>query len=290
MKQLLLPVFFLLCFPTLLRAQYNAHDSDMNKPVAPFRIIGNIYYVGASDVTSYLITTPKGHILIDGGFESTAQQIEANIARLGFKLEDVKILLINHAHYDHCGGLAELKRRTGAKLYASPADAPVLRDGGKSDFAFGGPKPLFPPVWPGALLQDGQEIRLGDVVLTTHFTPGHTKGATSWTMYVPDHGKSYKVVFASSVSTLDYSLVNNKKYPEIAADFSRTFETLRGIHPDVFLGSHGDFFDLLGKAKRLREGASPNPFIDPTGYSDFVTRTSKAFQDRLKASGTKAKN
>ena len=282
MKYLLSFLLSFLCYTNGLLAQKNAHDSDMNKPVAPFRIIGNIYYVGASDVTSYLITTPKGHILIDAGFESTAQQIEANIAQLGFKVEDIKILLIDHAHYDHCGGVAELKRRTNARLYASPQDALLLRDGGKSDFAFGGRKPLFPMVGPASILQDGQEVRLGDVVLTAHFTPGHTKGATSWTMYVSDHGKAYKVIVASSLSSLDYPLTNNKKYPEIAGDFSRTFETLRSIHPDVFLASHGQFFDLAEKAKKLREGASVNPFIDPTGYSDFVTRMSKAFEDRLK--------
>lgn len=259
----------------------------MNQPVEPFKIIGNIYYVGASDVTSFLITTPQGHILIDAGFEETVPQIKANIAKLGFKLEDVKILLINHAHYDHCGGLAEIKKLTNAKLFASPQDAPVLEDGGASDFRFGGDKNFsFAPVKVDEILKDGQKIKLGDTVLKTYFTFGHTKGATSWTTDVSENGKKYKVVFMSSVTTLDYSFVNNAKYPNIAEDFAQTYQTLKSIKADVFLASHGQFFDLLGKAERIRAGAKPNPFIDPKGYQNFVARMSKAFEEKLKAEKT----
>lgn len=253
----------------------------MNQPVEPFKIIGNIYYVGASDVTSYLITTPQGHILIDAGFEETVSQIKANVEKLGFKLEDIKILLINHAHYDHCGGLAEIKKLTKAKLYASPPDAPSLEDGGKSDFRFGGDEAFsFAPVKVDEVLKDGQEINLGGTALKTLFTFGHTKGATSWTMDVSDGGKKYKVVFTSSVTTLDYSLINNPKYPRIAEDFTKTFDTLDKLKADVFLSSHGQFFDLTAKAEKLRSGAKPNPFIDPKGYQRFVERMRKAFQNK----------
>lgn len=270
-------------------SQQNESDRAMNKPVEPFKIIGNIYYVGASDVTSYLITTPKGHILIDAGFEETVPQIKANIAKLGFKLEDIKILLNNHAHYDHCGGLAEIKKLTNAKLYASPPDAPVLEDGGKSDFWFGGDKTLFPPVKVDEILKDGQEINLGGTTLKTHFTFGHTKGATSWTMDVSENGKKYKVVFTSSVTTLDYPLANNPKYPNIAEDFTKTFKTLGKIKAEIFLSSHGVFFDLTKKAEKFRSGATPNPFIDPNGYKRFVERMRKAFQDKFDQEN-KAKN
>lgn len=263
-------------------SQQNESDRAMNKPVEPFRIIGDIYYVGASDVTSYLITTPKGHILIDAGFEETVPQIKANVAELGFKLEDIKILLINHAHYDHCGGLSEIKKLTNAKLYASPPDAPVLEDGGKSDFWFGGDKLLFPPVKVDEILKDGQEINLGGTTVKTHFTFGHTKGATSWTMDVSDGEKKYKVVFTSSVTTLDYPLADNPKYPRIAEDFTKTFETLSKIKAEVFLSSHGQFFNLLEKAEKLRSGAKSNPFIDPNGYQTFVERMQKSFQNKLK--------
>lgn len=271
-----------LFFSFAVSAQNSEDDRKMNQPFEPFKIIGNIYYVGASDVTSFLITTPNGHILIDGGFEETVPQIKANVAKLGFKLEDIKILLINHAHYDHCGGLAEIKKLTGAQLFASPPDAPVLADGGISDFRFGGEKPLFTPVKADKILQDREKIKLGNTVLTTYFTFGHTKGATSWTMDVSENGKKYKVVFMSSITTLDYSFVNNSKYPEIAKDFAKTYQTLGGIKADVFLASHGGFFDLSEKAEKLRAGAKQNPFIDPKGYQRFVLRMTKAFEDKLK--------
>ncbi len=286
----ILTVFLILISAISNCAQQNENDRKMNQPVEPFRIIGNIYYVGASDVTSYLITTPEGHILIDAGFEETVPQIKANVARLGFKLEDIKILLINHAHYDHCGGLSEIKNLTKAKLYASPPDAKVLEDGGASDFRFGGDKNFsFAPVKVDAHLIDGQEIKLGDTVLKTHFTFGHTKGATSWTMDVSDGGKKYKTAFVSSVSLLDYALVNNSGYPRIAEDFAKTFKTLSEIKPDIFLSSHGQFFDLTEKAAKLRAGARTNPFIDPNGYQKFIERTSKAFQDKLRLETAKQK-
>jgi metallo-beta-lactamase class B len=280
---LLLPAL-ILCFSYAVLAQKLDGDRAMNQPVEPFKIIGNIYYVGASDVTSYLITTPQGHILIDAGFAETVPQIKANVARLGFKLEDIKILLVNHAHYDHCGGLAEIKKLTGARLFASPPDALVLEDGGVSDFRFGGdPAFSFTPVKVDEILKDGQEIRFGGSVLKTHFTFGHTKGATSWTAETTENGKKYNVAFISSVTTLDYSFVNNQKYPTIADDFAKTYQTLKEIKADVFLSSHGGFFDLTEKAAKLRAGAKTNPFIDPRGFERFVARMTKAFEDKLKA-------
>ncbi len=281
MKKFIL-LALILCFSAAVFAQKSESERAMNQPVEPFKIIGNIYYVGASDVTSYLLTTPQGHILIDGGFEETVPQIKANVAKLGFKFADIKILLINHAHYDHCGGLAEIKKLTNARLFASPPDAAVLKDGGISDFRFGGEGPLFPPVKVDRLLKDGQEIKLGGAALKTFFTFGHTKGATSWTTDVSENGKTYKVVFASSVTTLDYELVKNPKYPTIAEDFTRTFQTLGAIKADVFLASHGQFFDLLGKTEKLRGGAQTNPFIDPQGYQNFVLEMRNAFEARLK--------
>lgn len=283
MKKFIYFIALILCSSIAAFAQKSDGDRAMNQPVEPFKIIGNIYYVGASDVTAYLITTPNGHILIDAGFEETVPQIKANVAKLGFKLEDIKILLINHAHYDHCGGLAEIKKLTNAKLYASPPDASVLEDGGMSDFRFGGDKPLFTPVKVDEILKDGQEIKLGNTTLKTYFTHGHTKGATSWTTDISENGKKYKVVFASSVTTLDYSFVNNAKYPTIAEDFTKTYQTLKAIKADVFLASHGVFFDLTEKAAKLRSGAKTNPFIDAKGYQSFVARMDKAFQDKLNA-------
>ncbi len=174
--------------------------------------------------------------------------------------------------------------------YEEERQRKVLEDGGASDFRFGGDKNFsFAPVKVDAHLIDGQEIKLGDTVLKTHFTFGHTKGATSWTMDVSDGGKKYKTAFVSSVSLLDYALVNNSGYPRIAEDFAKTFKTLSEIKPDIFLSSHGQFFDLTEKAAKLRAGARTNPFIDPNGYQKFIERTSKAFQDKLRLETAKQK-
>lgn len=270
------------CFSFSIFAQKSENDREMNKPVEPFKIIGNVYYVGASDVTSYLITTPKGHILIDSGFSETVPQIKANVTKLGFKLEDIKILLLNHAHYDHCGGLAEMKKLTNARLYASPPDAKVLEDGGKSDFRFGGdPDAAFAPVKADEILKDGQEIKLGGTTLKTYFTFGHTKGATSWTTDVSENGKKYKVAFVSSLTTLDYTLNENPKYPNVKADFMKTFATLEKLKPDVVLSSHGQFFELTEKAEKARNGAKENPFISPKDYAAMIAYMKKAFNDKL---------
>jgi metallo-beta-lactamase class B len=285
---LLFLIFFFLAFQA--NAQKQEADRAMNKEVEPFRIIGNIYYVGASDVTSYLITTPKGHILIDAGFEETVPQIRQNVAKLGFKLEDVKILLINHAHYDHSGGLARLKQLTGARLFASPPDAPVLEDGGKSDFRFGGDSNFaFAPVKVDKILKNGEIIELGGTALMTLFTFGHTKGATSWKMNVTENKRKYTVVFASSLTTLDYALADNPKYPSVAADFTNTFTALKKIPADVLLSSHGVFFDLTEKAAKARSGAKPNPFVSRAQYKNFIARMEKAFQDKLNQQAKKQK-
>lgn len=265
----------------VISAQNSEGDRKMNQPMEPFKIIGNVYYVGASDVTSYLITTPQGHILIGAGFSETVPQIKANVAKLGFKLEDIKILLVDQSHYDHCGGLAEIKNLTNARLYASPPDASILEDGGKSDFWFGGDKELFTPVKVDERLKDGQEIKLGDTTLKTYFTFGHTKGATSWTTGVFENGKKYKLLFASSLTTLDYPLANNAKYPNIAEDFAKSYLTLKNIKADIFLSSHGGFFDLTKKAAKVYAGESPNPFVNPNESKRFIINMEKSFHEKL---------
>ena len=260
--------------------QPDPKDREMNKPVAPFRIAGNLYYVGANEVCSFLITTRQGHILLDGGFAETAPQIEQNITQLGFKIEDVKVLLNSHAHLDHAGGLAELKRKSGAKLIASAADAPMLRSGGHGDFRFGD-RLVFPPVEADQIIGDGESVRLGDQIITAYLTPGHTKGNTTWTTKISDGGKTYDVVFAGSPTALDYQLVGKESYPGIAADFEKTFSVLKKLPCDIFLSDHGSFFHLVEKHERLMHGENPNPFIDPDGYKKFVVHFEKEFRDKL---------
>lgn len=261
----------------------------MNQPAEPFKIIGNIYYVGASDVTSFLITTPQGHILIDSGFVETVPQIKRNIAKLGFKLEDVKVLLNSHAHLDHAGGLAELKEITQAKMFASEADAALLANGGKGDFSFGD-RLSYKPVKTDEILSDGEKVKLGGVMLQANLTPGHTKGCTTWTTSILENKQRYNVTFVCSTTAPGYTLVDNSNYPNIVADYQKTFRKLKKVKTDVFLGSHGGFFELTEKAKKLKSGAESNPFIDPQGYKDFLNKTEKAFLERLNKQRDDKKN
>jgi len=277
-------VLFALAFfaTTIAFGQADPTSRSWNKPVPPFQIVGNLYYVGATEIGSFLITTRQGHILLDGGFVETAPQIERNIAQLGFKLEDVKMLLNSHAHFDHAGGLAELKQKTGAKFIASARDAELLRAGGHGDFRFGDTL-AFPPVAVDHIIGDGESIELGDQRLIAWMTPGHTKGNTTWTTKISDGAKSYDVVFAGSPTVLDYQLVGKESYPGIAADYERTFAVLKKLHCDIFLSDHGSFFSFLEKRERLARGEKPNPFIDPDGYKRFVVQFENEFHQKLEA-------
>jgi metallo-beta-lactamase class B len=272
-------IFLAVC-PMGAGSRFAPAVAKWNRPVAAFRVAGNIYYVGASDVSSYLITTPQGHILLDTGFRETVPMIEANVRKLGFRVEDIRLLLISHAHYDHVGGIAAVKARTGAKLLANPADAPLLKRGGTGDFAFGDRFP-YPPAMPDRLLHDGEEVRLGDTVMTAHFTPGHTKGCTTWTTVVTDGGKSLHVVFPCSVSAPGYQLVNNQKYPEIIADFEHSIATLRALPCDIFLGLHSWEFDLPGKMAAKAGNSASNPFVDPEGYGRYLDRAQAAIEEAI---------
>jgi metallo-beta-lactamase class B len=283
---LILSLAFSLFLPTPANPQDDPQSRSWNQPVKPYRIIGNVWYVGASGVTSFLITTSKGHILLDSGFVETVPQIKQNVAQLGFKLNDVKILINSHAHNDHAGGLAELKELTGAKLMATEADAELLARGGKGDFQWGD-RFAYKPVKADRLLRDGDRVELGEVTLTARLTPGHTRGSTTWTMKAPEEGKQYDVVFSTSVSTPGYTLVNNAKYPQIVDDYRRTFQILKSLPCDVFLGPHAEFFSMREKMARMAQGAKPNPFIDPAGYREYVTNGERAFQKTLETQAQK---
>jgi metallo-beta-lactamase class B len=266
--------------------QADETSRDWNKPVPPFQVVGNLYYVGAAEVTSFLITTPKGHFLLDGGFAETAPQIERNISQLGFKLRDVKFLLNSHAHFDHAGGLARLKKLSGAKFVASDPDASLLKNGGHGDFRFGDTL-TFPPVEPDQIIHDGESIQIGDQKLTAHLTPGHTKGNTTWTTKISEGTKTYDVVFAGSPSILDYQLAGRESYPGIAADFEKTFAIFKTLPCDIFLSAHGSMFALKEKRERLMRGEKPNPFIDPQGYQRFIEEYEKTFRDKKREQESK---
>ena len=272
----------LILFPLNSFAALTAEEASWNQPVTPFRIIGNLYYVGASDITSYLIATPKGLILLDSGFAETVPQVEANIKTLGFKLSDVKILLNSHAHIDHAGGLAELRRVTHATLEVSAADAALMGRGGLGDPGYGD-RFHYEPTMADKLLKDGDKVELGGASMIAHITPGHTPGCTTWTMRVMGGGKPYDVVFLCSVTAPGYQLVNNPLYPDIAADFTHSFAVLKSLPCDVFLGAHGRYYDLQGKLARVQKHESGNPFIDPQGYRTYLDQAQHAFEQQLSA-------
>lgn len=253
-----------------------------NDPLEPFKIADNVYYVGASDLTSYLITTPKGHILIDGGSAETAAHIKRNIVTLGFKLEDIKIILNSHAHTDHAGGIPELKKLTGAVFYANPRDNLLLENGGLGDPNYGNKFP-FEKIKADRALKDHQKIKLGGMTLKANFTPGHTPGCTTWTTNVKDKGKTLKAIFVCSVSSPDYKLVGNEKYPTIESDYRSSFAWLKTQKPDIFLAAHGSIFGMMDKIKLLNANPAKNPFIDPQGYKEYVESTEKSFNEKLAA-------
>jgi metallo-beta-lactamase class B len=275
-----------LAFATLLLCVASLAQSDpqyraWNQPVEPFRVVGNIYYVGASDIAVFLITSPKGHILLDGGFVETAPQIRDNIRKLGFKVEDVKFLLNSQAHFDHAAGLAELKRITGAKFVASKEDGALIARGGKGDFMWGN-KMQFPPTQPERIINDSETVEIGGATMVAHITPGHTKGCTTWTTQVEEGGHRYDVVFICSTSAPGYKLVNNAKYPNIVEDYRQTFARLKTFPCDIMLGPHGSFFGLTEKRAALKNNPASNPFVNPREYRDYLTRSKAEFESELK--------
>jgi len=261
---------------TTLLGQADPTSRSWNQPVEPFRIISNIYYVGASDITSYLIATPKGHIVIDGGFPETEPMILRNVEKLGFDPHDIRIILNSHAHYDHAGGIAALREYTGATFIASEADAPLLARGGRDDPQFG-ERFHYPPVEPDQLLRDADRVSLGGSILTAHVTSGHTKGCTTFTMKAREKGKIYDVIFVCSTSAPDYRLVGNARYPDVVEDYRRTFAALRALPVDVFLGAHGSMYGLAGKM--ARRGKGQNPFVDPQGYKRYLDTSERSFNE-----------
>ncbi len=253
-------------------------------PIAPFKIADNLYYVGSQDLASYLIVTPKGDILINSNLESSVPLIRHSVEQLGFKFTDIKILLISHAHFDHDAGSAGILKQTGAQYMVMDADVPSVEDGGVTDFAYGG-KQQYPPAKVSRILHDGETVSLGGAVLTAHKTPGHTRGCTTWTMVAKDHGVARNVVFVGSWNVNPgYRLVDTKSkpasYPGIAADYVHTFDVLRGLPCDIFLGAHGVYFNMLEKLKRMpTEGSAV--WVDPAGYKAAVAERQQAFEAEL---------
>ena len=262
-------------------------QNDWTEPFPAFRIAGNLYYVGSRGLASYLITTPEGHILINSNMEANVPMIRTSVETLGFKFSDIKILLISHAHWDHCAASATIKRLTGAKYMVTEGDVGVVESGGKSDFQYGtDPTALFTATKVDRVLHDSDEVKLGDATLTARLTPGHTRGCTTWTMKVNDGSKARDVVIIGSPNVNPgYKLVGNTVYPGITEDYEKTFRVLKSLPVDYFLGAHGSYFDLETKYARLKAG-NPTVFIDPAGYKNFVAEREQAFRRELKKQKT----
>jgi metallo-beta-lactamase class B len=251
------------------------------KPAEPFRIAGNLYYVGANDVAAFLITGPEGHVLIDGGYPGTAPMIMASIAKLGFDIEDVEVLLNSEPHGDHAGGLAELQQASGARLWVSQASAGVIASGGDDpEMAL----PLRALVWTGIAgypaarvdhrLEDGDTIRVGPVALTAHVTGGHTRGCTSWSFPVREGGRVLNVVSACSLVVL-----GGMRYPEQGADLERSFRVLRSLPADIWVSSHARLWGRYRKLVARDTAKNPaDPFIDRQGYRAYVDTAEARFR------------
>jgi metallo-beta-lactamase class B len=256
---------------------------EWTRPFPPFRIAGNLYYVGSEDLASYLVVTPKGDILINSNLESSPPLIQKSVEALGFHMSDIKTLLISHAHYDHCAGSAAIKRMTGAKYFVMAQDVSVIESGGETDFQYGSDKSIrFPPAHVDKVLHDGDKVSLGGTVLTAHLTAGHTRGTTTWTLDETESGRLLHVVIVGSPNVNPgYILVGNTKYPQIADDYRRGFEVLNALPCDIFLGAHGGYFDLQAKYDRWKSG-DHNAFIDPAGYKSYIADREQAFESELK--------
>jgi metallo-beta-lactamase class B len=260
----------------------NATPAEWSERFPPHRMIGNIHYVGSRGLASYLITTPAGHILINSNLKTSVPLIQESIEKSGFRFNDVKILLISHAHFDHDAGSAEIIKLTGAKYMVMDGDVGVVESGGKSDFHYGNDRALrYPATKVDRVLHDGDQVILGDTVLTAHKTAGHTRGCTTWSLKVKEAGNSYDVVIVGSPNVNPgYKLVNNASYPEIAHDYARGFRVLKSLPCDVFLGAHGSYYDMEAKHARLNAGGV-NPYLDPAGYKNYVLDREAAFLSEL---------
>ena len=258
--------------------------SEWGVPFPPFHIAGNLYYVGDQDLASYLVVTSQGLILINSNLQTSVPLIRKSVEQLGFRFGDIKILLISHAHYDHCAGSASILKQTGAKYFVMDGDVGVVESGGKTDFHYGRDTSThYPPAKVDRVLHDGDKVQLGEAVLGAHLTAGHTKGTTTWTLDEKEAGKTLHVVIVGSPNVNPgYKLVGNKAYPQIAEDYKHEFVVLKTLPCDIFLGAHGGYYGLKEKYQRWKRG-DHNAFIDPSGYKAYVEEREQAFETALQA-------
>lgn len=250
------------------------------EPTDPVRIVGPIYFVGTEGLGVFLITTSEGHILMNTGMPSSGPMIVDSIRKLGFKPEDIKVIINAHAHIDHAGAIGFFKRLTGAQLAVMDADVAAMESGDRDDFKYGDDL-AFEGVTVDRVLRDGDTIKLGDVLLTAYHTPGHTRGATTWVANLVADGTAYVVAFPDGAGfNPGYRVAKDPSYPGITDDYRNTLHTLEMIKPDIWLAQHNEAYDFDGKRKRAeREGV--RAWIDPDGYRRFIAGKKRAFEDEV---------
>jgi len=255
------------------------------EPAEPFTILGNLHYVGAQNISSYLFTTPEGHILVDTGMPQMHNTVRANIEKLGFQLSDIKIMISSHAHVDHVGGHAEMQAATGASVMAVGLDAEALESG--MDIS-----PVQYHNWPAVhverVLEDGDTVTLGDTTLRAMLTAGHTPGATTWVTNVEDGGRFYNVVFPGGRTPNGGPLViGNPEHPDVAEITLETFSKLRLLNPDILLPGHprGTF---AGKIEAMQNGVRPHPLLTtPGAWARGLNAGEANFRRRMEADRAK---
>jgi metallo-beta-lactamase class B len=247
-----------------------SQNAEWSKDYEPFRIAGNLYYVGTYDLGCFLITTPEGHILINTGLAESAPMIQKHVEALGFTFNDIKILLTTQAHFDHVAAMAEIKKLTGASFMVDEGDAAVMADGGSSDYAFGGNGKMFNEVRPDKILRDGDTIRLGDVRLVMLHHPGHTKGSSSYLLDVKDSNRTYRVLIANMPSVVaDIQKAQKTNYPSIIKDYDYTFAAMKKIKFDIWVASHASQFGLH-KKRKPGDGYHPELFMNRNEYDSSL--------------------
>jgi metallo-beta-lactamase class B len=250
------------------------------EPADPLRIIGPIYFVGTKGLGVFLFTTSEGHILMNTGMPSSGTMIVDAIRKLGFRPEDIKLMINGHAHIDHSGAFAYLKQQFGAQLAVMKDDVAAMESGDKDDFKYANDF-VYPGVKVDRVLRDGDTIKMGDVLLTAYHTPGHTRGATTWVANIVVEGKAYVVAFPDGAGfNPGYRVANNPSYPGITGDYRRTHHALEMLKPDIWLAQHNEYYDLEGKRQRAQtEGVKA--WMDPEGYRRWVAEKKRAFEDEV---------
>jgi metallo-beta-lactamase class B len=262
--------------------------ADWNAPQEPFRVFGNTYYVGVAGLSAVLVASDKGLILLDGGLPQSAPLIDANIRKLGFRTEDVRLIVNSHAHYDHCGGIAAIQRASGATVAASASGARAIERGeppaDDPQYGFGAEANRFPPVKRVKVVADGETLRVGKLAVTAHLTPGHTPGSTTWTWRSCEGSRCLDVVYADSLNAISapgFRFTGDASHPNIADTFRRSISTIGSLPCDVLLAVHPNFAGMEDKLKRRREQPGSEPFVDPTACRAYAADAGKRLDERI---------